>query len=127
MVNKLPQALAQTKLNRGKRACTGGRSAAMPVLGRRGAVEVWILAAREAAVQIMWAGLHLLPRRAHDAFDRLLRQRAALALLATRLLPVVEQRVVERAEAAFGGRSRMSLMDSELRSRNAWRMASTSM
>lgn len=117
-----PQAQELEQLSRGKRACTSQDSAAMLVRVRHRAVEVRILAAREAAVQIVWAWLHLLPCivfavagqwRRHSSFQS---WNIALSSGLRRL-------------AALGGisSSRMSLMDSEPRSRNAWRMASTSM
>ena len=87
-----------------ERASTARLSVLVLVLRRSRAIKVWILGGCEPAVQIVRTRLHLLPRRAHDALDRLLGERRALRLLAAQLLPVVEQRVVQRAEALGGVR-----------------------
>ena len=70
-------------------------SAVMCVTGGIRAIEVWILTAHEAAVLVMLmkeSRRQLIPCVSHDSLDGSFRDRTALA---TQLLPIVEQRVVQ--------------------------------
>src|SRR4051812_20263567 len=71
-------------------------SRAVLVFVRRGAIEVGILCARDAASPIVRSRLHLHPCVVHDALDGPEGDWTALAAL---LLPVMEQRVVQWTQA----------------------------
>src|SRR4051812_1760908 len=76
--------------------------------GRR-TIEVQILTARESAVLVVRCWVHLLPRVVHDLLDVVCRERTVLAAL---LLPVMEERVVQRRDALGSvGRQQLYLLD----------------
>jgi len=78
------------------------------------AIEVRLLAYREAAVQIMWSGLHLHPCVIHDLLDVVSRSGAVAAAF---LLPVVEDAAVERRHVLGSvGRKKETVMACEPRS-----------